>query len=185
MGSRTKQERRKCYEAADANDPVALLTAIAEAEKAEFNEDKQDEIRNLREFVFNNQDAFQDYRDVLRDRDAHLDTSWMQPMGASESNMNLFSRRLKKMGCSWSYNGLKAIATALVHRFERTLTDAINKMFGTNQTHERSEPRPSFVSLLTEKHRQSIGAIQGTMPALASRDQSKPYGQALRGLAGF
>jgi len=45
-------------------------------------------------------DAFRDYRDILKN-DKGIDTDGMRPMGAAESNMNLFSRRLKKMGCSW------------------------------------------------------------------------------------
>src|SRR5699024_1088721 len=35
LSKRSKQERRKAYLAADANDPVALLVAISEAEKEE------------------------------------------------------------------------------------------------------------------------------------------------------
>jgi len=42
----------------------------------------------------------------------------------------------------------------------------------------------SFDILLTERTRQSIGAIQGHLPALVSDDQGKPYIKALRGLVG-
>lgn len=44
--------------AADKNDPIALVTAIAEAQKAETNEDKREEISDLGEFVLGNMDAF-------------------------------------------------------------------------------------------------------------------------------
>ena len=44
---------------------------------------------------------------------------------------------------------------------------------------------PPFAHLLTERACPSIGATQGHMPVLTSNDQNKPYGQALRGLAGF
>jgi len=44
----------------------------------------------------------------------------MLPIGAAE-----FSRRLKKMGYSWSVEGLSSMLHALIHRFEGTLIDAI------------------------------------------------------------
>src|SRR5699024_12035251 len=110
----------------------------------------------------------------------------MRPMGAAESNMNLFSRRLKKMGYSWSFEGLSSMLHALIHRFEGTLIEAIqNSYSSTNTINEAPKEYPSFASLLTEKTRQSIGAIQGHMPALVSDDQKKPYIEALRGLAGL
>src|SRR5699024_8000495 len=79
LGKRTKKERRRVYMAADANDPVALLTTIAEAEKAEMDEEKKEEIGELRRFILDNQDAFRDYRKLLQEKDNHLDTSWMRP----------------------------------------------------------------------------------------------------------
>src|SRR5699024_2970402 len=95
MSNRTKKERHLTYKAADKNNPVALVSAIAEAEKAEWDEEKKAEISDLRHFVLDNLDAFRDYRDILKEKDETLDTSWMRPMGAAESNMNLFSKRLK------------------------------------------------------------------------------------------
>ena len=44
LSNRSKQERQRVYEAADAHDPSAMLAAIAEAEKAETNVEKQAEI---------------------------------------------------------------------------------------------------------------------------------------------
>src|SRR5699024_12298590 len=54
LSKRTKKERRKAYEAADDNDPPALLAAIAEAEKAETDEQKKEEISQLRIFILEN-----------------------------------------------------------------------------------------------------------------------------------
>src|SRR5699024_10712497 len=45
------------YKAADKNDPIALITAVAEAEKSETDEDKKQEIGELRLFILENQDA--------------------------------------------------------------------------------------------------------------------------------
>lgn len=54
LSNRTKEERRKAYLAADANDPVALVTAVAEAEKEEADEEKKKEIGDLRLFILEN-----------------------------------------------------------------------------------------------------------------------------------
>lgn len=110
----------------------------------------------------------------------------MRPMGAAESNMNLFSRRFKKMGYSWSTKGLRGMIHAFIHHLEGSLIQAVRKRKHPEQQ-EQKEPKgyPSFTTLLTEKTRQSVGAIHGQMPALASSDRNKPYAEALRGLAGF
>lgn len=184
LSKRSKAERRKAYLAADANDPVALLVAIAEAEKAEVDEDKKKAIGDLRQFIFENQDAFRDYREILQEK--NIDTTGMRPMGAAESNMNLFSKRLKHTGYSWSYNGLCGMVSAMIHHIEGTLIEAIRNTFADGEKEKKCDnPYPSFVKLLTQKTRQSIGAIQGQIPSLRSRDQGKPYVWALRGLSGL
>lgn len=186
LRNRTKKERHLAYKAADKNDPIALTTAVAEAEKAETDENKKQEIGELRLFILENQDAFRDYRDILKEKDKDLDTSWMRPMGSAESNMNLFSKRLKSLGYSWGEEGLKGMLYAMIHRFQGTLVQAIGKASSAQNVGENQfENYPSFATLLTEKTRHAIGAIQGHMPALTSSDQNKPYAHALRGLAGF
>src|SRR5690606_25958005 len=184
LNKRSKTERKKAYLAADANDPVALLIAIAEAEKAETDEDKKADIRDLRLFILENQEAFCDYRELLQEK--NIDTTGMRMMGAAESNMNLFSKRLKKMGYSWSHNGLCGMVSAMIHKMEGTLIEALR---GTSTDEEMKdkpvESYPSFAKLLTKKTRKAIGAIQGHIPALNSKDQGKPYIQALRGLSGL
>lgn len=184
LRQRSKRERRKAYLAADANDPVALLIAIAEAEKKETDDEKKKEIGDLRLFILENQEALRDYREILAEK-TDIDVSEMRPMGAAESNMNLFSRRLKKMGYSWSFEGLEGMTSAIIHRFEGTLIEAIRHASGENT--EKTEPvkYPSFAYLLTEKVSDTIGAIKGHIPALVRDDQGKPYAKALRGLAGF
>lgn len=110
----------------------------------------------------------------------------MRPMGSAESNMNLFSKRLKSLGYSWGEEGLKGMLYAMIHRFQGTLVQAIGKASSAQNVGENQfENYPSFATLLTEKTRHAIGAIQGHMPALTSSDQNKPYAHALRGLAGF
>src|SRR5699024_12582643 len=76
LRNRSKQERRKAYLAADANDPTALLVAVAEAERAENRDEKKKEIAALRLFIYENMDAFRDYRDILN-KDQRVDTTGM------------------------------------------------------------------------------------------------------------
>lgn len=54
LRKRSKQDRRKANLAADENDPVALVTAIAEAEKEEIDKENKEEIGSLRLFVSEN-----------------------------------------------------------------------------------------------------------------------------------
>ncbi|HLS36238.1 MAG TPA: UPF0236 family protein [Bacillota bacterium] len=61
----------------------------------------------------------------MKENDKDLDTSWMRFMGSAESNMNLFSRRLKRMGYSWSESGLKEMLNGMIHRFEGMLIRAL------------------------------------------------------------
>ena len=185
LNNRAKEERRKAYLAADANDPTQLAVAIAEAEKAETDEEKKKEIGDLRLFILENMDAFRDYREILKNEKG-VNTEGMRPMGAAESNMNLFSKRLKAIGYSWSLEGLGSMLNALIHRFEGTLVEAIQNLFTSDHpVKEEPEEYPSVASILTEKTRESIGAIQGHIPALVGDDQHKPYARALRGLARF
>src|SRR5699024_10524365 len=144
LRNRSKQERRKAYLAADANDQTALLVAVAEAERAENREEKKKEISALRLFIYENMDAFRDYRDILN-KEQRVDTTGMRPMGAPESNMILFSTRLKKIGCSWSLEGLKRMLNALIHHFEGTLVKAIgNPLSEDRVADKKSKEYPSF-----------------------------------------
>src|SRR5690625_846623 len=66
LNNRTEEERSKVIQAADANDPVELVVAIAEAEKEEMDPEKKEEIADMRLFILENMDAFRDYLEILR-----------------------------------------------------------------------------------------------------------------------
>lgn len=185
LGNRTKEQRKKVYKAAEGNDPTALLAAVAEAEKAEDNEEKKQEITALRVFILNHQKAFQDYRFQLKENG--IDTSRMRGMGSAESNMNLLSRRLTKMGYSWSVKGLEAMINAMICLFEGTLTDAVEMSFSEDgETGEEPEKeRVSISKLLKQKVQTSVGAVFGRMPALTARNQNQPFVEALKNLSGL
>src|SRR5699024_5836598 len=147
--------------------------------------EKKKEIAALRLIIYENMDAFRDYRDILN-KDQRVATTGMRPMGAAESNMNLFSRGLKEIGCSWSLEGRKRMWNALIHHFEGTLVKGIgNQLAEYCVADKNSKQYPSYPSLLTEKTKASIDAIQGHMPASVRDDQHNPYIKALRGLKGF
>lgn len=184
LSNRSKKERRKAYLAADDYDPAALSAAVAEAEKAETDDEKKDDIAKLRTFILDNQEAFRDYRERLREKG--VETDWMRPMGSAESNMNFFSRRLKKMGYSWSINGLDAMVRGIIHRFDGTLEEALQISVPSDDEEEKvAHEKPSVTKLLKQKTRQSVGAIMGNMPVLQGKEQSSYTAQALRGLAGL
>src|SRR5699024_8310624 len=87
LSKRSKRERRKAYLAADANNPAELVVAIAEAERSESDEEKKEDIADLRNFILRNMNAFRDYCDILKNEKG-IKTEGMRPMGAAESNMN-------------------------------------------------------------------------------------------------
>lgn len=134
---------RKAYLAADANDPVALVTAIAEAEK----EEKKEDICDLRLFILENQEAFLDHREILAEK-TDIGVSEMCPMGAAESNMNLFSRSLKKVGYGWSSEGLESKISAMTHHFEDTSIEAIQQATGNDTGKTEPVKYPSFAYLM-------------------------------------
>ncbi|XGA32522.1 UPF0236 family protein [Virgibacillus sp. CBA3643] len=185
LSNRSKQERRKAYLAADDNDPVALLVAISEAEKAETDDDKKDKITKFRTFILDNQEAFRDYRVRLQEKG--VETDWMRPMGSAESNMNFFSKQLKKMGYSWSEGGLDAMVRAMIHRFDGTLEEALQIGPSTVDKEENAaqEKNTSVAQVLKQKTKQSVEAITESLPLLQGKEQSSYTAQALRGLAGL
>ncbi|WP_167751434.1 UPF0236 family transposase-like protein [Lentibacillus salicampi] len=129
------------------------------------------------------QEAFRDYRERLREQG--IETDWMCPMGSAESNMNFFSKRLKKMGYSWSVSGLEAMVRAIIHHFDGTLEEALDLTTSDHQDDSSQEEKASFKQLLKQKTRQSVGAIKGRLPLLEGREQSNYTAEALRGLAGL
>lgn len=98
--------------------------------------------------------------------------------------MNLLSKRLKKNGYSWSLPGLDAMVSALIHHLEGTLADAVHPSTKAHKPEsDTTEKKPSMSHYLREKTQEAIGVLSGRLPVLAGRDQSKPFAQALRGLA--
>lgn len=184
LSNRSKQERRETYLAANDCDPIALSAKVAEAEKAETDEDKQNDIAELREFILNHQEAIRDYRTRLQEKG--VPTNWMRPMGSAESNMNFLSRRLKKMGYSWSVAGLEAMVRAIIHRVDGTLEEALQAE--NRNDHEQEKPaqeQASIASLLKQKTRESVGAFAGSMPVLQGTEPNSYTAWALEGLAGL
>src|SRR5690625_4353217 len=100
--------------------------------------------------------------------------------------MNLFSRRINTMHPGRSQSGRYGMLSGMIHRFEGTLIQALETVSNAVKPDVgQVKDYPPFTHLLNERARPSIGATQGHMPVLTSNDQNKPYGQALRGLAGF
>lgn len=185
LRKRSKKERKKAYKAADQHDPLELLVALSEAEKAETDEQAREEIAQLRTFIFENQEAIRDYRERLQEQG--VKTEGMRPMGSAESNMDLFANRLKKRGYSWSIKGLDAMVNGVAASIKGELRQRIMEPGTVSESPDDDNEDKSFSlkQLLKQKTQQVIGTVPGHMPILDTKDQSKPYVDVLRSLAGL
>src|SRR5690625_7052531 len=87
----------------------------------------------------------------------------MRPMGAVESNMNFFAKRLKGRGYSWSADGVDAMTSTIIHRYEGTLPKAIHDSFGPGHAKRKEKKHPVIRYLAYREGKQS------------SRSNQKPY----------
>lgn len=106
--------------AAVDNSDVRALAEVLERARGEEQEPAQvAKINELLGAIREMPEAFRDYR--VRLSEMGYDTRGMRGMGATESNVNKFSGRLKKRGQSWSLEGLKAMIHSMVKYFEDKL----------------------------------------------------------------
>ena len=87
---------RECLNAFDASDSKALVQSLFTAIPKVKDKEKRKGAPKLLEDIFKMPDSFRDYRERLKDESC--DTSEMKGMGAAESNVDIFSNRLKKGG---------------------------------------------------------------------------------------
>ncbi|HHY34982.1 MAG TPA: ISLre2 family transposase [Firmicutes bacterium] len=105
--------------AVDRSD-VDGLTEVLKRVRREVREPvRHTKINELLAAIREMPEAFRDYR--VRLEEMGYDTRGMRGMGATESNVNKFSMRLKKRGQSWSLEGLNAMIHSMVKYFEDKL----------------------------------------------------------------
>lgn len=120
-------------------------------------------------------EAMIDYR--VRLRAMGYDTTGMRGMGSAESNVNRFSRRLKKQGRSWGETGLRAMIYTMSRRFEGTLAE-FTKRLGASERVEEILGEERLVTgaghIVKEIVADASAAISAHMPALgAGRNRSR------------
>ncbi len=111
------------FKALEANRPEEMLTELREVSVPD--REKKKVLADLRQDLEGNPESIVDYRERLKAMG--YDTREMRGLGAAESNMNKFSKRLKKQGRSWSKRGLAAMINAMAKRFEGTLGRFTNR----------------------------------------------------------
>jgi hypothetical protein len=129
-------------------------------------------------------EAMIDYR--VRLKALGYDTSGMRGMGAAESNVNRYSRRLKKQGRSWCDAGLRAMMYAMSKRFEGTLTRFMARLGSSERVEEMlGEERLTAGAgqIVREIVTDASLAVSAHMPALdEGRNRSKGLSRFLHRL---
>ena len=127
-----------------------------------------------------NPEAMVDYR--LRLKAMGYDTTGMRGMGAAESNVNKFSRRLKR-GRSWG-NGLSAMMYALGKRFEGVLDRFTQRLEELENILDEKRLRTGAGHIVQEVLSDLSSIPRGHMPILdAGRNRSGGLSRSLRWLA--
>lgn len=108
---------KAALDALDGNRSEALLALLREVRLREAG--AREGLAKLRHDLERNSEALVDYRERLRG--LGYETTGMRGMGSAESNMNRFSKRLKKQGRSWGKRGLSAMIHTMAKRFEGSL----------------------------------------------------------------
>jgi len=127
-------------------------------------------------------EAFRDYR--VRLTEMGYDTRGMRGMGATESNVNKFSLRLKKRGQSWSPEGLKAMIHSMVKYFEDKLdryAEHVSRLHNLLSEEKAAQTTKEVVSKVTSE---IYEAKRGGMPLLnVGTSRSGGLSKALRRIA--
>lgn len=105
--------------AVDGSDVEGLTEALRKARMEVQDPVRVAKIDDLLSAIREMPEAFRDYR--VRLAEMGYDIRGMRGMGATESNVNKFSLRLKKRGQSWGPEGLKAMLHSMVKYFEDKL----------------------------------------------------------------
>ena len=167
------EKLKEALEASRRYDVGGLLKAVAEAEKDSKTKEERDAIKDLRHFLLDNREALRDYREILREKG--IDTSNMRAMGAAESNMDLFAKRVKKHGYSWSKEGLEAILSSRMKKLENTLEHWIGLLKSSINTINTEPLSKTVVHVARRVTDETKGVINGRMPVLYGPDQDKNW----------
>jgi len=114
-------------EALEASDVVLFFTTLAEAVSAEADAKQRKRLQAFINDLLEVTESLRDYRVRLQE-EYNIDTSGYRGLGAAESQMDLYSNRLKKHGQSWSLAGLRNMLAVLNAKFEGRLLEVTEKL---------------------------------------------------------
>lgn len=160
-------------------DGEGLLVELNSAVGTLNDEKKEELLEGLINQLSKYPEGLGNYRDWLVANG--VDTTGMRTMGASESTMRVFAKRLKN-GRAWSEKGLLPFIDAMI-AFNDDLD--IKTVMGTifNRLEDEEEPNPpkyykeKITKSVVEAKRQNIGYLQNT--------SGKPIYQTLKAIQGF
>ncbi|MGC7847852.1 ISLre2 family transposase [Desulforudis sp. 1088] len=131
-------ERQKiAKEAFEASDEGLFLATLAEAAAQEKDPKLRRKLEAFVADLSSMPEALRDYRKRLPDYG--IDPEGFRGLGAAESQMDLFSNRLKKRGQSWRLPGLRAILATLTAGFEGRLHQSAEQLERAEQLLQRKK----------------------------------------------
>lgn len=162
-----------------AYDTAGLMVELESAVGTMETEKKEEDLRHLIGQLSGYPEALGDYRKWLEEQG--VKTDGMRPLGASESTMRVFAKRLKN-GRAWSDAGVLAfLETMIAFKDGMDLLTTFGRIAGKPESGLKGQPPRHYV----EKLKDSIGeATRKNVPYL-QRNGGTPIHQALRALSGF
>lgn len=161
---RDTRHLEKGLAAVDGSDVQGLTEALKKARMEVQDPVRVAKIDDLLSAIREMPEAFRDYR--VRLAEMGYDIRGMRGMGATESNVNKFSLRLKKRGQSWGQEGLKAMVHSMVRYFEDKLdrcAEHVSRLHNLLSDEKVSETTKKIASEVTAD---IYEAKRGTMPVL-------------------
>lgn len=165
---------RRCLR--DSN-PDEVLAALCRAHE-QMPKDK--ELLNLIEDLASYPQGLMDYR--IRLQEMGTDTTGLRGLGAAESNVRRFKRRLQGGGQSWGQEGLMAMLRALGQRFEGRLKAYAHQVAAVRGLIDTERLKEEARRITLDLTNTAIASLKGHVPimgagATASHGLSKLFHQ--------
>ena len=151
------------------SDVVLFFTTLAEAVSAEADAKQRKRLQAFINDLLEVTESLRDYRVRLQE-EYNIDTSGYRGLGAAESQMDLYSNRLKKHGQSWSLAGLRNMLAVLNAKFEGRLLEVTEKLGQSGKV----------VPLIRQKF--GVGRVKEALKSATYEPRSGSLPAKLRGL---
>lgn len=163
------EKLKSAMEALEASDVVLFFTTLAEAVSAEADAKQRKRLQAFINDLLEVTESLRDYRVRLQE-EYNIDTSGYRGLGAAESQMDLYSNRLKKHGQSWSLAGLRNMLAVLNAKFEGRLLEVTEKLGQSGKV----------VPLIRQKF--GVGRVKEALKSATYEPRSGSLPAKLRGL---